>query len=168
MAQYYNIFEYLRKFPGIKVQTDSSGDYRIRFLRYESSTFLGSSAPLIVIDDIPQNGEEAGMKMLSSIPIDEILYVNTLKGAETSFYGVNGGCGVILVYTRRGFISNKENTIKCQQFNIEGFYTKRNYYCPNYETDSKNNNKLDLRSSIYWNPNIHTDKKGHAEIEVYS
>lgn len=54
------------------------------------------------------------------------------------------------------------------QQKIEGFYTAKEFYSPNYEqaTDLEKI-KPDLRTTIYWNPQVKTNKDGIAEISFF-
>jgi hypothetical protein len=42
------------------------------------------------------------------------------------------------------------------------------FYSPKYTTANKDNKKPDLRSTIYWAPNVVTNKKGEAHISFFS
>lgn len=48
---------------------------------------------------------------------------------------------------------------------IEGYYKARTFYAPKYITP---NNQPDLRTTIYWEPNITTDQNGEATIIYYN
>jgi hypothetical protein len=50
-----------------------------------------------------------------------------------------------------------------------GFQNPVEFYSPKYDTVlSKNNPKADLRSTIYWKPNLQTDKSGNSSVSFYS
>jgi len=43
------------------------------------------------------------------------------------------------------------------------------FYSPNYSLDSLKNNRIpDFRNTLYWNPDLHTDKTGKTTVEFYS
>lgn len=44
----------------------------------------------------------------------------------------------------------------------------KQFYSPRYTDPARENIFPDLRSTIYWNPNIITDKKGEAEVSFYT
>jgi hypothetical protein len=50
---------------------------------------------------------------------------------------------------------------------IQGFRLSRNFYSPDYSR-LKKNDYLDLRSTIYWNPEIKTDIGGRARVTFYN
>ena len=97
----------IRGISNISVE-ESGGDY-----------ILGSSAPLFVIDGIPQedvgdydaNGLLAGsgVSPLSSLPFEDIEDITVLKdAAATAQYGSRGAYGVIVITTKRGHASKPE------------------------------------------------------------
>mgnify|MGYP001552047548 CR=1 FL=1 len=43
----------------------------------------------------------------------------------------------------------------------------REFYSPRYEHNQPNN-QADLRSTIYWNPELPTDKNGNASFDYYN
>jgi len=43
------------------------------------------------------------------------------------------------------------------------------FYSPKYDTqESINNSTPDLRTTIYWKPNVLTDDKGNAKLDFYT
>ena len=50
-----------------------------------------------------------------------------------------------------------------------GYQSPVEFYSPKYDTpEAKNNTIPDLRSTIYWNPDVIVNSKGEAEIDFYS
>jgi Bacterial Ig-like domain (group 1) len=49
-----------------------------------------------------------------------------------------------------------------------GYNTTREFYSPKYVGPSSNSAGTDLRSTIYWNPNIVTDKTGGSSFEFFN
>jgi uncharacterized protein YfaS (alpha-2-macroglobulin family) len=49
-----------------------------------------------------------------------------------------------------------------------GFYKAREFYSPKYDSTSPPNAGPDLRSTIYWNPDLHTDANGNGNFEYYN
>ncbi|HEY8930482.1 MAG TPA: carboxypeptidase regulatory-like domain-containing protein [Mucilaginibacter sp.] len=50
----------------------------------------------------------------------------------------------------------------------QGFYKARKFYSPQYDNPKTNQKMADLRSTIYWNPNIITDKDGKASFSYFN
>jgi len=53
-------------------------------------------------------------------------------------------------------------------FKANGFYKARQFYMPKYEHTETDAAKKDLRTTIYWNPEIPTDKSGNAQFDFYN
>lgn len=51
---------------------------------------------------------------------------------------------------------------------FRGFYVIKEFYSPRYDTPKSNPAIPDLRSTIYWNPNLITDEKGKASVEFFN
>jgi hypothetical protein len=53
-------------------------------------------------------------------------------------------------------------------FNPQGYIKKREFYSPKYLTPASRTTGSDLRSTVYWNPRIFTDKAGNMAFEFYN
>jgi hypothetical protein len=49
-----------------------------------------------------------------------------------------------------------------------GYNATRLFYSPKYDTPAAGAGKADLRSTIYWNPSVLTDKDGNASFSFYN
>jgi len=50
-----------------------------------------------------------------------------------------------------------------------GYQLPIEFYSPKYETqESIDNPKPDLRTTIYWKPNVITDDRGNAKLDFYT
>jgi len=54
------------------------------------------------------------------------------------------------------------------EFTPGGYNSSRLFYVPKYDNPATNNAVTDLRSTIYWSPNVVTDKTGNASFEFYN
>jgi uncharacterized protein YfaS (alpha-2-macroglobulin family) len=53
--------------------------------------------------------------------------------------------------------------------NPKGYEPIKIFYLPRYIGPRQSQpNQLDLRSTVYWNPNVNTDKTGSATLEYFS
>jgi len=171
-----DIITLLYQAPGVTVNKNS---IRIRG---------ASEPPLIVIDNIPYNffiasssgsttddkEDEWTADILHSININDIGRIDVLKDlAKVALYGsmaINrfGSRGVILIYTKRGesipFSSN--NTKPAIPL---GYQLPIEFYSPKYDTQEKiDDSKPDLRTTLYWKPNVITDKAGNTKLDFYT
>ena len=53
-------------------------------------------------------------------------------------------------------------------FSPQGFIKSREFYSPKYITPESRSVGLDLRTTVYWNPRIFTDKNGNMSFEFYN
>jgi TonB-dependent SusC/RagA subfamily outer membrane receptor len=94
------------------------------------------------------------------------------SGATTAIYGTRGAFGVIIVNTKRGNeVSDNQYqryTPGLIRYSPKGYYKARAFYSPQYDDPKTNAALADLRSTIYWNPSVITDKDGKATIEFFN
>ncbi len=147
-----DIFHILRNFAGVQV---SGNNISIR----------GGKQPLILVDDMQYETD-----MLSDIPISDIDEVEIIKDGTAAIFGMRGGNGVIMITTKRGEINFKKN----DKFNIKsitplGYQVTKEFYSPQYATkEQRAAADPDLRTTVYWNPDIKTNESGKADINFYT
>jgi hypothetical protein len=103
------------------------------------------------------------------------IFLTDQLGMVNSTYGTNGA---IVVNMKKAPVGEK---ISLQQlkdmlpqrneitFNPKGYSPVRIFYMPRYEGPKNTQpTKQDTRSTIYWNPNVITDKTGAAFVEFYN
>ncbi len=134
--------------------------------RSMNSSFRGPVPMQIVIDGMMVEPE-----FISSINPMDLESIEVLKsGANTAIYGMRGGGGVLVINTKRPEVNRDYRNYApgIISYNPKGLYKGREFYSPNY-TDPKINTKMaDLRTTIYWNPNIVSDSTGKASVEFYN
>jgi hypothetical protein len=128
-------------------------------------TTRGGGRMLIIID-----GAYTDAGFMNSLNINDVQSIEVLRNiGTTGIYGGRGGNGVLVITTKRG----DEPTYYPERFGSgiipyqpKGIYKSRTFYSPRY--DVKTNQKLaDLRSTVYWNPNIIT-ADGRASVEYFN
>lgn len=137
-----NIFIYLQgKVPGLTVNASSDPP---------TLTWRGGT-PLIFLDESPTDPS-----LLTSISLSSIAYVKVL---HPPFMGSsNGGSGAIAIYTRRGGDVKDDSKQGLSNNTVSGYTSMREFYSPNYDTFSADNDKRDVRTTLYWNPQINTTR----------
>jgi len=100
---------------------------------------------------------------------EDVETVEVLKYASASIYGMNSAGGVLVITTKiQQGKELKDITSKgILPITARGFYKAREFYSPKYES-ATDNELADLRTTIYWNPELVTDKNGNAEFEFYN
>jgi TonB-dependent SusC/RagA subfamily outer membrane receptor len=123
--------------------------------------------PMLVIVD--------GAEMLPGFKIDflnvnQIETIEVLKYASSAAYGMDGANGVLIITTKQGGGTAYKDIASIGILPIApiGFYKKREFYSPKYDNINLNNKQKDLRSTIYWKPELVTDKNGNASFDYYN
>ena len=167
-VKYENVAQYFSLLPGVILEPTGGTNF-FSFKLFQNLTTFSFEHPLIVIDDLARPTYE-GLYIINNMNPEDVLSINVLRCSQASLFGMRGSSGVILVYTKRGVNTSKRYTeeFKHSSFKITGFYSKREYYCPNYGEPKKEHEKRDVRSSIYWNANIQTDENGYAKVTFYN
>jgi hypothetical protein len=111
---------------------------------------------------------------LGSINVNDIGSIEVLR--TIAYMGIYGGQsgpgGVILITTKRGDERSKSYYNQpipgIVTYSPIGYYKIRKFYSPGYDDPKVNKEVSDLRSTIYWNPNVVTDKNGNASFEYFN
>jgi len=172
MYSYPNLAEVMRgKIPGVEIVSSAnssiggvsgmSQNYKIRIRG--AGTIYGTTAPLILVDGI-----KTSMDDLVTIPVNFIERIDVLKTiGSSSIFGIDGASGVINLITRAGgpgYIPvNYSKNVR-----INGYHSPRIFYSPQHPPDSKSEYNPDLRSTIYWNPDINLDGNKAVNLNYYN
>jgi len=132
--------------------------------------------PMTLIID----GIEVDSTMYSYLNVEDISSIEILKGASAALYGMHGAAGVFIVTTKKGDVDYNAYAIDRQHPNYSkpaglktytfqgGYDFRREFYSPNYDNPKTDTQMADLRSTIYWNPNIITDENGKATVKFFN
>jgi len=103
------------------------------------------------------------------------IFLKDELGLVNSAYGTNGAIVINLKKEEKGTkLSYQELKDLIPQkndvtFNPKGYAAIRTFYLPRYNGPRQTQTAhTDLRSTIYWNPNVTTDKTGAASIEYFN
>jgi hypothetical protein len=112
---------------------------------------------------------EVDVSVLSSIYSDELESVIKITGAAAAVYSRRGGGGgVLMIKTKIGH-QDKREVLGIVTITPLGYQAASEFYVPKYEVDSiKKSHQYDLRSTIYWNPNIQIDSTGRADLKFFT
>lgn len=70
-----------------------------------------------------------------------------------------GAGGAIAIYTRKGDDIKYTGGKGLANSLVRGYSEIRQFYSPNYSTFKPENEKKDIRTTLYWNPQLRTDGK---------
>lgn len=137
-----DIFSYLQgKVAGLQISGQGSGS---------SLTWRGG-APQLYIDEMPSD-----VSMVSNINLNDVAYIKAFRPPFMG--GFNGSNGAIAIYTRKGSDAKQDNNGGLQSGKVEGYTKIREFYSPKYLTgDAPPEGDRDIRTTIYWNPNVVID-----------
>lgn len=110
------------------------------------------------------------MSIFDLVPIEYIKAVEVISGPEAAIFGMRGSNGVINIVTQSfGKKPVKVETPNVKSLTRYGFQQPVEFYSPVYETEEQRFNILpDLRTTIYWKPDLVTEDDGNASFNFYA
>jgi hypothetical protein len=155
------------RFPGVEVL--KGGIIRIRgafsLQKDTGPDDESGTLPLILIDGEPVPYEEMNM-----IPVNFIERIDVLKSVgATSIFGMRAASGVINLITKTGGSPGINKPVDYStNIRFSGYYSPRIFYSPQHLQDANSDLNPDLRSTIYWEPNIIIEGTGERIIKFYN
>jgi hypothetical protein len=119
----------------------------------------------IVVDGVQTRGVN-----LNDLNPTEIKTIEVLKSGNTSMYGMSGAGGVLVITTKKSGDIEVVNSpdLNATQISVMGFYKAREFYSPKYGVADTSNTGQDLRTTVFWKPDVMTDKDGNASFNFYN
>ncbi len=118
----------------------------------------------------PQFGgkTESTLDIIERVPFDFVKRVDFIRPSEAVMLGEKGTSGgVIMITTKRGDELVSSSETRFRTLIPLGYQRKANFYVPRYSADSATT-VMDLRPTIYWNPNVKMSEKGKSSVEFYT
>lgn len=124
------------------------------------------STPMQIVLD----GIDVDPDYLSMIPPSDVESIEVLRTVgNTAIYGMRGGAGVLVINTKRGEPNyGRSYAPGIITYSPQGYYVAREFYIPKYDNPKVNKELPDLRSTVFWTPNIITDATGKAKVEFFT
>ena len=121
------------------------------------------TSPLILLDGVPVFD---GDKMVNFDP----LKIKKIDVVAQKFYQNHlVHDGIVNYSTYRGDLAGYQLDANALIVGYEGFQLQREFFSPVYETTDQSGNSLpDMRTLLYWSPNIKTDKTGKKTFSFYT
>ncbi|MDB5129459.1 hypothetical protein [Mucilaginibacter sp.] len=152
-TNYGSLFQYLQgKIPGIRI-SNPLGDVPSIVWRNDPVAFF-------------LNNFSSSAADIRNTPMMDVEYVKVYDPSMGGAFGAYGG--VISVYTKRGkgFVYNDKNN---KMLPLAGYTPVKDFFSPDYATAVNAPSAPDLRTTLYWNPNIILDKgKQEYLIKFYN
>ena len=132
-------------------------------IRNMNASFRGPIPMQLIVD-----GSYLEPDFLSLINIYDVESIEVLKSiGNTAVYGIRGAGGLLIITTKTGKRKTNVMAKGIASYAPQGYFVSRQFYSPKYDVQEVNK-AADLRSTIYWAPNVITDKEGKASIEFYT
>jgi hypothetical protein len=147
-----NIFNYLQgRVAGLQINATANPP---------SLTWRGGT-PSLYVDEVPSDAD-----MVSSLSVNDIAYVKVLRPPFMG--GFNGANGAIAIYTRRGNdVKSAPGKGGLTSNTVRGYTSMREFYSPNYAAADTNDYKKDIRTTLYWNPNVITSHENNKATVIF-
>jgi hypothetical protein len=144
MAIAYNdIISYLQgKVAGLQITMDGATPVL---------TWRGQS-PVLYLDEMRIEPD-----FVTSVPVSDVAYIKVMR---PPFFGTagGGGGGAIAIYTKKGG-DQTSSSGGLSKSSVVAYTPIRQFYSPNYERFDPKNEQADIRTTLYWNPQVLTTKK---------
>lgn len=153
------VFDVLRSTSGVMVRGAFPNE--TVFIRGFGAGGFGR-VPTMLLD-----GVEVPASALNAVSINDVAFIDVFNGPDAAAFGPGSGGGVLSVFTRFGPRSNLQRpTTGINIFKVAGYSLGREFYTPDYSEKSDKHKRPDLRSTLYWNPDV--DFTDEYPIEFYT
>ncbi|TAJ10437.1 hypothetical protein DMA11_19020 [Marinilabiliaceae bacterium JC017] len=153
---------------GLMVQNNTGQAGGSPSVMIRGTASLSNSNPLYIVDGIPVTD-------VNNIDPNTVERIDVLKNAVgTAVYGIRGANGVISITTKKGYSlyyrprKYSRRVAFNKLYNSRVFLPVKEFYIPPYERKDTVIAAIDNRETIYWNPEVVTNKKGKATVEFYN
>jgi hypothetical protein len=143
------------------MQGQIPGFFQGRFVRFGPQK---TNSPLFLLD-----GFEVDFKRIDDLQVSDVDKIEVItESGKLAFFGFRASYGVVSVFTKRGSSSRVQPPLNFINQRVYGYYQARTFYSPKYDVPQPENKKPDLRTTIFWEPNIETDIEGNATISFFN
>ena len=81
---------------------------------------------------------------------------------------MNGVNGVISVITKTGFTYTASPVLYSANIKFSGYYEPRIFYNPKHHSTLESDNKPDLRTTLFWEPNIKVENSKDLYLNYFN
>ncbi|TCC93402.1 hypothetical protein EZ428_01115 [Pedobacter frigiditerrae] len=160
-----NIYSVFTRVPGVMVVNNMIKQAAVR----RSSMSITSQPPMLLIIDGVQINQRDFPGILQAMNPQDIAGIEVLTSLfNLSVYGSDGAWGIVYITTKTGGgpVTNVQTNLV--KISSRGFTATKEFYSPDYDDPKTNQEMLDLRSTIYWKPNLNTDENGKATFNFFN
>ena len=147
--------------PGVSLNTRNERTFFRMINKYPGRSF--ENDPLVLLDGVPVYDTDRLLAIKSS-EIEKIEILNTRYFISDIIID-----GIINIVSGKGDLSVLESDKSVFRQEFHGLQNVYGPYSPDYSTDSLRNSRIpDFRNTLYWNPDLRTDRNGTAHVEFYT
>jgi hypothetical protein len=143
----------------------------VPYLKTSQITTTGGSMaePMLIVIDGTRGARNDGIDAIAPRAVET---VEILKGNNAAIYGLEGGAGAIVITTRQGSstraIASKEMAPGVYSLTPNGFYKAKEFYSPHYDVAQPAAKLPDMRTTIFWKPDVVTGADGSAAFNFFN
>ena len=143
---------------GLKITKEADGNMTLK-------NYSNTNAPLVFIDDTESDEEE--LLMLQPENIRSIEYYKPTDSRLLAYRWDAPSRGVLSIRHKTGYHTSKTRPFSMATVKQQGYQPAKVFYSPQYP-DPSAKTRPDHRTTLYWNPKVETDDKGHAGVRFYA
>ena len=133
-------------------------------IKLAAASIQGAPPMRIMVD-----GTEMPPEYLSSLNMHTVQSIEVIDDiAYAAVYGARANGGVLVITSKQGDEGISEPAPGILFYSPIGYYKIRTFYSPHYDDPKTNIPVANLRSTIYWNPNMITDKDGNTSFQYFN
>lgn len=124
----------------------------------------------VVLNEFPVNDSIMENQLIQTLSLKDIeqIDINRDRTAGLAWFPMTGAY-FIAIKMRQGISMANYIPKNVGQIHLLGYQKPAAFYSPKYETMQQKENPMpDLRTTLYWNPKVQTDKQGNASVEFYT
>lgn len=155
-----SVFELIRgRFPGVTV-VGSFPNYNI--IMRGANSIQGSIYAVYLLD-----GAVVDVSLINLLPVSRVEFIDVLSSlSKTAIYGSSGN-GIVAIYTKTGNQMTNKEVVGTLNYTFPGYYKPKIFYSPDYGKEN-NSIKPDVRTTLYWDPNIHISSNRPNKLSFYT
>lgn len=171
----FRMFDFLKgRFPGVTI----TGTEDVPIFDYEGQATLHdnpadkdlqkqvmTAVPYFYVNEVQTSWED-----VKNIPFSDIALIQFLP-PPVAMAPFNGGFrGVITIYLKKGdeIVKPPGLAENYSHYIFDGFSITREFYSPDYYFRKPDLSIPDLRSTLYWNPQLMIDSNGRAQFHFFN
>jgi hypothetical protein len=147
--------------PGVST-VRKNGEINFKLIyKYQSEPF--ENMPLVLVDGIPITDLEKVLD-ISSRELEKIDVLTTRYYISDIVLD-----GILHFVTKKGNLGVIDFDRSVFRIEAELLQNRKKFYSPEYPSDSLKNNRIpDFRNTLYWNPDLRSDKAGKGRVSFFT